>query len=104
MEGSKRTTSRTSHFSSPTKNKQKNKKRDHFMTEGLLSNNTSNHFKFIMTSTRGKTCGLRRRNRTITLPSRKPRTATCSCNLCQVSLTSGWLLVTVRVLKVQRLE
>ena len=104
MEGSKRTTPRTGHISSPTKNKQKNKKRYHFITESLLSNNTSNHFKLIMTSTRGKTCGLSRRNGTITLPSRKPRTVTCSCNLCHVSLTSGWLLVTLRVLKVQRLE
>ena len=41
------------------------------MTEILLSNNTSNHFKFIMTPTRGETCGLRCRNRTITLTSRK---------------------------------
>ena len=44
------------------------------MTESLLSNNTSNRFKFIMTPTRGKTCGLRRRNGTITLPSGKSRT------------------------------
>ena len=44
------------------------------MTESLLSNNTSNRFRFIMTPTRGKTCGLRRRNGIITLPSRKPRT------------------------------
>ena len=34
------------------------------MTESLLSNSTS-PFKFIMTLTRGKTCGLRRRNGTI---------------------------------------
>ena len=43
------------------------------MTESLLSNNASNRFKFIMTLTREKTCGLRRRNQT-TLPSPKPRT------------------------------
>ena len=44
------------------------------MTESLLSNNTSNYFKFIMTPIHGKTCGLRRRNGTITLPSGKLRT------------------------------
>ena len=44
------------------------------MIESLLSNSTTSHFKFIMTLTRGKTCGLRRRNGTITLPSGKPRT------------------------------
>ena len=59
------------------------------MTEILLSDNTSNHFKFIMTQTRGKTCDLRRRNGALTPPSRKPRTVTCSCNLCQLSLTCG---------------
>ena len=72
MEGSKRTTTRIGHLSSSTKNK--TKKRYHFMTESLLSNNTSNHFKFIMTPTCGITCDLRRRNGTITLPSQKPRT------------------------------
>ena len=36
------------------------------MTESLSSNNTSNRFKFIMTPKRGKTCGLRHRNGTIT--------------------------------------
>ena len=44
------------------------------MTESLLSNNTSNCFMFIMTPTRGKTCGLGCRNGAITLPSQKPRT------------------------------
>ena len=43
------------------------------MTESLLSNSTS-RFKFIMSLTRGKTCGLHRRNGTITLSSGKPRT------------------------------
>ena len=37
------------------------------MTESLLANNTSNRFKFIMAPTRGKTCGLGRRNGAITL-------------------------------------
>ena len=45
------------------------------MTESLLFNNTSNRFTIIMTPTRGKTCGLRRRNGTTTLPTQKPRTA-----------------------------
>ena len=44
------------------------------MTERLLSNSAISRFKFIMTLTRKKTCGLRRRNGTITLPSGKPRT------------------------------
>ena len=68
MEESKRTTTRIGHLSSSRKNKQKTKK-IHLMTEILLSNNTSNRFKFIMTPTRGKTCGLRIRNGTITLPA-----------------------------------
>ena len=45
------------------------------MTEILLFNNASNRFKFIMTTTRGKTCGLCRRNETKTLPTQKQRTA-----------------------------
>ena len=73
MEQCKRTTTRIGHLSSSTKNKQKKQKRFHLMTKSLLSNNTSNAFKFIMIPTRGKTCGLHRRNGTITLPSRKPR-------------------------------
>ena len=53
----------------------KKQKRYHLMTESLLFNNTSNRFTIIMTPTRGKTCGLRRRNGTTTLPTQKPRTA-----------------------------
>ena len=44
------------------------------MTESLLTNNTSNRFKLIMTPTCEKTCGLRRRYIAITLPSGKVRT------------------------------
>ena len=44
------------------------------MTERFLSNNTSDRLKFIQTPTRGKTCDLRRRNETVSLPSQKPRT------------------------------
>ena len=53
----------------------KKQKRYHLMTESLLFNNASNRFKFIMTTTRGKTCGLCRRNETKTLPTQKQRTA-----------------------------
>ena len=44
------------------------------MTKRLLFNNTSNRINFIMTPTGVKTCGLCRRNVTITVPSQKPRT------------------------------
>ena len=44
------------------------------MIESLLSNNTTNRFKFVMTSTRWKNRGLRRRNGTIPHTYRKPRT------------------------------
>ena len=44
------------------------------MTEGLLTNNTTNRFKLIMTPPFGKTCGLPHKNGTITLPSGKVRT------------------------------
>ena len=57
------------------KDKEKIKqKRYYLFTEHLLSNNTWNRFKFMMTPTFGKTSGLPCRNGTITLPSRKPRT------------------------------
>ena len=70
MAGSQRTTTRIGHLFSSTKNKEKTKK---IPPKSLSSNNTSNRFKFIMTPTSGKTCGLRRRNGTITLSSQKPR-------------------------------
>ena len=44
------------------------------MTESLLTNNTSNRFKFIMSPTREKNCGLRRKYGTTTLPSEVVRT------------------------------
>ena len=44
------------------------------MTQSLLSNNTSNHFKLYMTPTRGKTCGLGCGNGTMTLLSAKSKT------------------------------
>ena len=72
MEGSKRTATHIGHLSSSTEKKQK---RYHLMTESLFSNNTSNRFMFIMTPIHGKICGLRRRNGTITLHTRKPKIA-----------------------------
>ena len=75
MEGSRRTATRIGHLTSSTKNKQKKKKkRYNLMTESLLFKNTSTCFKFIMTPTRVKTRGLRRKNGTITLRSGKSRT------------------------------
>ena len=54
--------------------KQKKQKRYSLMTESLLSNNTSNRSKFIMTPTRGINCGLGHRYGTIILSSGKLRT------------------------------
>ena len=61
MEGSKRTTTRFRHLHSSTKKSkktkkpQKNKKKSYnVMMESFLSSNTSNRFKFIVTTTRGK--------------------------------------------------
>ena len=69
MVGPKTTTTRIGHLYSSTKNMQtKKQKRYNLMTKSLLSNNTSNRFKFIMAPTHGKTCGLGRRNGTKTLP------------------------------------
>ena len=55
MEGSKRTTTRLVIFAlQQKKNTNKEKKRYNLMIESLLSSNTSNRYKFIMTPTRGK--------------------------------------------------
>ena len=69
MEGSKRTTTRIGPLQQKTS--KKTQKIYYLMTESLLSNDTSNRFKFIMTLTRGKNCGPRRRNETITLLRKK---------------------------------
>ena len=74
MEGSNRTTTRIGHFNSSTRKQAKKQKRYNLITESLFSINTSNPFKFVMTSTRGKICGLGQRNGTITLPLGKSRT------------------------------
>ena len=68
MEGSKRTATRIGHLYSSTKEQAKKQKRYNLMIQHLLSNNTSNRFKFIMAPTRGKTCDLGCRNGTVTLP------------------------------------
>ena len=73
MEGSKRTTTCIRHLSSSTKNQAKTKKIPLYDRKFVV-NNTSNHFKFIMTPTSGKTCGLHCKNGAITLPSQKPMT------------------------------
>ena len=67
MEGSKRTTTCIGHLSSSTK-------KIPLYDRKFVVNNTSNRFKFIMTPTSGKTCGLHCGNGAITLPSQKPRT------------------------------
>ena len=74
MEVSEGTTTRIGYPSSSTKKQAKKQKRYKLMTESLLTNNTSNCFKSIMTPTCGKTCDLRRRNGAITLPSGNART------------------------------
>ena len=79
MEGSKRTTTRIGHLSSSTKNKLENKQWYNLITESLLSRNTSNRIKLIMTPT-------------------------CGATVAFVALKVGRLLLTVRVLNVQRLE
>ena len=72
MEGSKRTSTRSGDLSSLIFNKKQTQKKQQqknpLMTESLLSNNTSNCCKLIVTPTGGETYGLRRRNGTITLP------------------------------------
>ena len=54
MEGSKRTATRIGHLYSSTKEQAKKQKRYNLMIQHLLSNNTSNRFKFIMAPIVGK--------------------------------------------------
>ena len=104
MEESKRTFTRFSHLCSSTKNKQKKtKKRYNLITiESLLSNNKSNHYKSILTPTRGKTCGLHCRNGTMihTLKKTKDRGQHALVIYTKVALKMGSSLVP----RVQRLE
>ena len=89
MEGSKRTT--IGHLCSSTKNKQTNKtkqKRYNVMVESLLSNSTSNCFKFIITPIPGKYLWppSQKWNDDSYLQENQGLQTTCSCNLCHVSL------------------
>ena len=91
MEGSKRTTTRFGHLCSSTKKIKKAKKRYNLLTESLLSSNTSNRFKFIVTPTRGKNLGppSQKWNYDSYLQENQGLQTTCSCNLYQVTLKSG---------------
>ena len=98
MEGSKRTTTRFGHLHSSTKKSkktkktQKNKKKSYnVMMESFLSSNTSNRFKFIVTTTRGKNMlSLSQKwNYNSYLQENQVLQTTCSCNLYQVSLEGG---------------
>ena len=93
MEGSKRTTTRFGHLCSSTKSKQKKKKRYNLMIENLLSNSTSNRFKFIMTPTRGKNLQppSQKQNYDLYFQENQGLQTICSCKLYQVSLKSGQL-------------
>ena len=61
------------------------------MIESLLSSNTSNRFKFIMTPTRGKNLWSpsQKWNYQSQLQENQGLQTTCSCNLYQVGLKSG---------------
>ena len=71
MEQSKRTTTRMVHLSSSII-KKKPKKIPPYDKKLVFQQHIA-CFKFITIPTRGKICGLRRSNETITLPSQKPR-------------------------------
>ena len=62
------------------------------MIESLLSSNTSNRFKFIVTPTRGKNLGppSQKWNYDSYLQENQGLQTTCSCNLYQVSLKNGF--------------
>ena len=72
------------------------------MIESLLSSITSNHFKSIVTPTRGKTCGLHHRNGTMlhTFRNTKDYRQHALVTYTKWVLKVGSLLV----LRVQRLE
>ena len=67
------------------------KKRYNLMIESLLSSNTSNRFKFIVTPTCGKNLWSpsQKWNCDSQLQENQGLQTTCSCNLYQVSLNSG---------------
>ena len=77
---------RLQHRTSKTKNNRYN-----LMIESLLSNNTSNRFKFIMTPTLGKNLlsPSQKRNNDPYFQENQGLQTICFLNLCQVSLKSG---------------
>ena len=99
MEGSKRTTTRLGNLCFSTKKSKKTKKKDttykkkryNLLIENLLSSNTSNRFKFIVTPTRGKNLWSpsQKWNCDSYLQENQGLQTTCSCNLYQVSFNSG---------------
>ena len=103
MEGSKRTTTRFDHLCSSTKKiAKRQKKRYSLMIESLLSSNTSNYFKFIVTPTRRKN---------LWSPSQKWNTIhnfwkTKDCRQHALVNYTKWALKvgSLLVLRVQRLE
>ena len=71
MEGSKRTSTRIGLLYSSTKKMQKNEKIQSYNRKFVVQQFIKSlqvHYKFIMTSTRGKICSLGLKNGTITLP------------------------------------
>ena len=72
------------------------------MIDSLLSNNTSNRYKFIMTPTRGKICGLRRRNGTMIHTFRK--TKDCGQHALVTYTKCALKMGSLLVVRVQRLE
>ena len=92
MEKSKITTTRFGNLCSSTKKiAKRQKKRYNLMIESLLSSNTSNRFKFIVTPTCGKNLWSpsQKWNYNSYLQENQGLQTTCSCNLYQVSLKSG---------------
>ena len=91
MEGSKRTTTRFGHLCSSTKKKSKKTKKIYsLMIESLLSSNTSNRFKFIVTPNRCKNLWppSQKWNYDSYLQENQGLQTASSCDLYQVSLKS----------------
>ena len=89
MEGSKRTTTRFGHLCSSTKKKSKKTKKIYsLMIESLLSSNTSNRFKFIVTPNRCKNLWppSQKWNYDSYLQENQVLQTTCFCKLYRLSL------------------
>ena len=76
IEGSKRTTTRIGHFSSSTKNKQnkKQKKDTNYDRKFVVKQQIRSLYVHYDSNPWGKTCGIRRRNETMTHTFRNART------------------------------